>query len=835
MIRTIDPFTSQMPLLSSPVAYPPSSSPPTITTNRKRTLEDASSKHPKRKSFGPFRAHAINSPTRPSTVLTCEQPSGDVTVGVAECRSKGPFLDEDEEREHDANEKSASMQSTLHVANEVDWEIEDAPEMRYASLGVHEKSGRGPHARTSSGKTVNMQIKDQQKPISYERLIAGRSATVPGKATKSFYGIEIHALVEQAAQEAMLERKKTIACGNNNHEARSSTNLSTSNKTPQKRKTMLWTEKYRARKYTDLVGDERTHRDVLRWLKHWDPIVFPSSARPKTKIRNVDPTVEAKPHRKILLLAGPPGLGKTTLSHVCARQAGYEIVEINASDERSRDVVKGRIRECLGSENVKGINIETENGNVRKAGRPVCVVVDEVDGVVSGTSGGEGGFIKALIDLVNLDQKNSNVLESCSGNVQRSKKKKGDRFRLLRPMILICNDVYHPALRPLRASTVAEVIHIRRPPLESVVSRLITVFQKEGLPCEGDGVRRLCEATWGVSNQRESRSQSDAVGEGDMRGILVVGEWAAAKLRSSPTKNAKLTRSWVDENMVESLSYGGDGSRGLGHGGAKEAVERVFLDGAGFAKSAFSISAQGLATFDDGNSPCVSEHAKRGAIGRLREIIDTSGERDRIATDCFLAYPSRPFHDDTFLSKPVAAYDWLHFHDRLSLKVHVGQDWELGSYLSQSALAFHYLFAAPKQQWITDFKQRDDDPEDEPLPLTGPRADYLALEALKQNKAALIGLQSSLSIDLIRAFRSAEEISTDFLPHLLKILTPNVKPVVVGGSGEQSGIVSVRKEGERQMIQRAVCAMGAVGVTFERMRIESGRAGARDEIYRMEP
>lgn len=29
-------------------------------------------------------------------------------------------------------------------------------------------------------------------------------------------------------------------------------------------------------------------------------------------------------------MSGPPGFGKTTLAHVVAAQAGYEVVEINA-------------------------------------------------------------------------------------------------------------------------------------------------------------------------------------------------------------------------------------------------------------------------------------------------------------------------------------------------------------------------------------------------------------------------------------------------------------------------------------------------------------------------
>lgn len=36
------------------------------------------------------------------------------------------------------------------------------------------------------------------------------------------------------------------------------------------------------------------------------------------------------PHCQLLLISGPPGLGKTTLAHVIAAQAGYEVVEINA-------------------------------------------------------------------------------------------------------------------------------------------------------------------------------------------------------------------------------------------------------------------------------------------------------------------------------------------------------------------------------------------------------------------------------------------------------------------------------------------------------------------------
>lgn len=751
---------------------------------------------------------------------------------------KGPFIEEDE----DATEDSAMLAMFQSVAranpalSTVDSPIAEVRQSDTSRI----RFPRLMQVRTSSGRGFKIKEKTLQALLSYEQLVAGRSTTAIGKATKSFYGISIHDLIDKAAHEGRPLR----APSDKLHEdiSRPSIESHSLAKVNKDGRTMMWTEKYRAKKFTDLVGDERTHRNVLRWLKNWDPIVFPGSYKAKLKNRSPDDAEEAPIYRKILLLAGPPGLGKTTLAHVCARQAGYEVVEINASDERNRDVVKGRIKDSVGTENVKGVNIKSDGATIRKAGRPVCVVVDEVDGVVGGSAGGgEGGFIKALIDLVALDQKNSTPPGLRAGNMATSQRaKKGDKFRLLRPMILVCNDVYHPALRPLRSSAIAEIIHMRRPPLDKVVARLKTVFEKEGVACDGDGVRRLCEATWGISSRRENRLISSNTGEGDIRGILVVGEWAAAKIRSSvnssTVKTGRLTKKWVEDHMAQGLSHGGDAERGLGRGGIKEVVQRVFLDGAGFPGLDTLVTSTESSRKVARHSLGVSELAKGRAIERLRNIVDSSGEVDRIMADCFAAYPSSSFQDDTILSKPNAGYEWLHFHDCLSTKVFTGQEWELSPYLSQAVLGFHYLFASPpKNQWSGDQKPWDDDHEEERMPFSGPRADYEASEAQKQNKSVIHELHSSFSGPLLRTFRSRDEISIELLPHLIKILIPDVNPVVVGGSGDQRGVVSIRKEVERGMVQRAVSVMSAVGVTFERARIEGGQSRVSNYVYRMEP
>ncbi|PGH15393.1 hypothetical protein AJ80_05577 [Polytolypa hystricis UAMH7299] len=686
--------------------------------------------------------------------------------------------------------------------------------------------------RSCSGKVTNIKKRNAAGPVSYESLIAARSEVAAGRAKKSYYGIDIHTLLDEAAKDAKEKNSSpALPSVKQSIEAPAAPLALT-------KPNLLWTEKYRARKFKDLIGDDRTHRSVLRWVKGWDKIVFPNSVRSKPKPSSEN-EFEEKIHRKVLLLTGPPGLGKTTLAHVCAKQAGYEVLEINASDERSKNVVKGRIKDAVGTENVKGMTVDASGNRRRGGGKPICVVVDEVDGVVSGSGGGgEGGFIKALIDLVMIDQRNANKVLGASSTGSK-KGKKGDTFRLLRPLILICNDVYHPSLRPLRSSSIAEIIHVRQAPIERVVQRMREVFEKEGIACDGDGVRRLCEASWGLSSTRNRRSNNRGVGEGDLRGVLVAGEWIAQKLRAGDlSTNTRLSRKWVEQQLLSSSERDGSSSRGLGRGGTRDIVERVFLDAAGFPDP--PVSAQ---TFHDplsrGDSKVpvgVSDLRKRHAITRLREMVDAAGDYDRCITDCFLAYPNQTYQDDTILSKPNAAYDWLHFHDLISSKVYSNQDWELTPYLSQSTIAFHHLFASSnRQNWGNERNKTENDEEEEEHPFSGPRSDFAAFEAERQNKAILTGFQSAFSAPVLRTFRSTESIATELIPNMMRMLVPEIKPVVIGGGGGQRAVASVRKESERALVRNAVRVMSGMGITFEDAMVENETGTYSGRVYRMEP
>lgn len=43
---------------------------------------------------------------------------------------------------------------------------------------------------------------------------------------------------------------------------------------------------------------------------------------------------------RAVLISGPPGIGKTTSAHLAAKNAGYNPIELNASDARSKKLVE---------------------------------------------------------------------------------------------------------------------------------------------------------------------------------------------------------------------------------------------------------------------------------------------------------------------------------------------------------------------------------------------------------------------------------------------------------------------------------------------------------------
>ena len=120
----------------------------------------------------------------------------------------------------------------------------------------------------------------------------------------------------------------------------------------------MWSEKHRPQIISDMVGNEESRAAIMEWFAKW------------------------KKGTKPLLLVGPPGIGKTTMAYLVAKQFGYDMIGLNASDVRS----KSRINEIL----------TPVLGNVSVLGTPM-IFVDEVDGI---HGRGDYGGAAALVEIL---------------------------------------------------------------------------------------------------------------------------------------------------------------------------------------------------------------------------------------------------------------------------------------------------------------------------------------------------------------------------------------------------------------------------------------------------
>ena len=189
----------------------------------------------------------------------------------------------------------------------------------------------------------------------------------------------------------------------------------------------MWSEKYRPESLEEMVGNEEARAKFQAWLKKW------------------------KPGAKAALLVGTPGTGKTTTVHLVAKKLGLQLVELNASDSRTKDKLSKKVGEAISSTSLFG--------------GTSLIFLDEVDGLAGRADYGAVEFIKDAV--------------------------KESHF----PIVMAANDPESDEVKKLGSSTTR--IEFRRPEAEDVEARLQMIAQKEKLSTDKETVARIAKVANG--------------------------------------------------------------------------------------------------------------------------------------------------------------------------------------------------------------------------------------------------------------------------------------------------------------------------------------------------
>jgi len=268
---------------------------------------------------------------------------------------------------------------------------------------------------------------------------------------------------------------------------------------------MDWTEEYRPQTVEDIVGNDGAIQDLLHWGDQW-------------------PSKE-----KAVILYGVPGVGKTTAAHALSNDLGWDVIEMNASESRTKDI----INRVAGEASATGTLVGGES-NRR------LTILDEADSLHGNK---DRGGSQAMTEVVKETEQ---------------------------PLILIANDFYEMS-KTLRNR--CKSIEFEEVDTTQIVSRLREIVNAEGVAAEDDALYTIASQNDGDVRAAINDLQSNVIAtsgtltEGD---VTVDGRDRTEEIfpflsslfqEVSPAEARTLARNvdetpddlvnWIEENIVK--------------------------------------------------------------------------------------------------------------------------------------------------------------------------------------------------------------------------------------------------------------------------------------------